>query len=199
MMIICQIVGFLGSGKTTLLVQLGSELGKEGKKVAIIVNEIGEIGVDGAVIDSFGFQSVELTEGCICCTLAGSLQNTLKILSKEYQPDLIIIEPTGIALPNIIKKMVRIAMVGEDAMYTIGIVDAFRAEKLFKQAETFCRTQIDGSDVVAINKIDLVEDGLRDKVSEMVRDITPKSKIVFISAKQAKGLESLLELLREAP
>ncbi len=197
-MIICQIVGFLGSGKTTLLVQLGSELGKEGKKVAIIVNEIGEIGVDGAVIDSFGFQSVELTEGCICCTLAGSLQNTLKIISKEYQPDLIIIEPTGIALPNIIKKMVRIAMVGEDAMYTIGIVDAFRAEKLFKEAETFCRTQIDGADIVAINKIDLIEDGVREKVSDLVRSITPKSKIVFISAKQAQGLESLLELLREA-
>jgi len=197
-MIICQIVGFLGSGKTTLLVQLGSELGKEGKKVAIIVNEIGEIGVDGAVIDSFGFQSVELTEGCICCTLAGSLQNTLKIISKEYQPDLIIIEPTGIALPNIIKKMVRIAMVGEDAMYTIGIVDAFRAEKLFKEAETFCRTQIDGADIVAINKIDLIDNGVRDKVSDLVRNITPKSKIVFISAKQAQGLESLLELLREA-
>ncbi len=198
MMIVCQIVGFLGSGKTTLLVQLGSELGKEGKKVAIIVNEIGEIGVDGAVIDSFGFQSVELTEGCICCTLAGSLQNTLKIISKEYQPDLIIIEPTGIALPNIIKKMVRIAMVGEDAMYTIGIVDAFRAEKLFKEAETFCRTQIDGADIVAINKIDLIDNGVRDKVSDLVRNITPKSKIVFISAKQAQGLESLLELLREA-
>jgi G3E family GTPase len=197
-MIVCQIVGFLGSGKTTLLVQLGSELGKEGKKVAIIVNEIGEIGVDGAVIDSFGFQSVELTEGCICCTLAGSLQNTLKIISKEYQPDLIIIEPTGIALPNIIKKMVRIAMVGEDAMYTIGIVDAFRAEKLFKEAETFCRTQIDGADIVAINKIDLIDNGVRDKVSDLVRNITPKSKIVFISAKQAQGLESLLELLREA-
>lgn len=198
MMIVCQIVGFLGSVKTTLLVQLGSELGKEGKKVAIIVNEIGEIGVDGAVIDSFGFQSVELTEGCICCTLAGSLQNTLKIISKEYQPDLIIIEPTGIALPNIIKKMVRIAMVGEDAMYTIGIVDAFRAEKLFKEAETFCRTQIDGADIVAINKIDLIDNGVRDKVSDLVRNITPKSKIVFISAKQAQGLESLLELLREA-
>jgi len=197
-MIVCQIVGFLGSGKTTLLVQLGSELGKEGKKVAIIVNEIGEIGVDGAVIDSFGFQSVELTEGCICCTLAGSLQNTLKIISKEYQPDLIIIEPTGIALPNIIKKMVRIAMVGEDAMYTIGIVDAFRAEKLFKEAETYCRTQIDGADIVAINKIDLIDNGVRDKVSDLVRNITPKSKIVFISAKQAQGLESLLELLREA-
>jgi len=94
--------------------------------------------------------------------------------------------------------MVRIAMVGEDAMYTIGIVDAFRAEKLFKEAETFCRTQIDGADIVAINKIDLIDNGVRDKVSDLVRNITPKSKIVFISAKQAQGLESLLELLREA-
>ena len=200
MMIICQIVGFLGSGKTTLLVQLGSELGKEGKKVAIIVNEIGEIGVDGAVIDSFGFQSVELTEGCICCTLAGSLQNTLKIISKEYQPDLIIIEPTGIALPNIIKKMVRIAMVGEDAMYTIGIVDAFRAEKLFKQAETFCRTQIDGADIVAINKIDTISmfDFDIPACTQRIHKLNPNATIIPISAKTGEGMRALADEILKA-
>lgn len=198
MMIICQIVGYLGSGKTTLLLQLGSELGKRGRKVAIIVNEIGEIGVDGAVIDSFGFQSVELTEGCICCTLAGDLQSTLKIISKEYKPDLIVIEPTGIALPTVIKKLVRFSTINEDAMYTIGIVDAYRAEKLFREAESFCRIQLDGAEIVAINKIDLVEDGMREKVADLVRSVSPNAKIVYISAKKAEGLESLIQLLEDA-
>lgn len=197
-MIVCQIVGYLGSGKTTLLLQLGSELGKRGKKVAIIVNEIGEIGVDGAVIDSFGFPSVELTQGCICCTLAGDLQSTLKILTKEYKPNLIIIEPTGIAIPTVIKKLVRYSTIDEDAMYTIGLVDAFRAEKLFKEAEQFCKIQLVGAEIVAINKIDLVKDnGVRQKVTELVHNIVPDAKIVYISAKNAEGLESLITLLED--
>lgn len=197
-MIICQIVGYLGSGKTTLLLQLGSELGKRGKKVAIIVNEIGEIGVDGAVIDSYGFPSVELTQGCICCTLAGDLQSTLKILTKEYKPNLIIIEPTGIAIPTVIKKLVRYSTLNEDAMYTIGLVDAFRAEKLMKEAEKFFKIQLEGAEIVAINKIDLVHDGVREKVTQMVHNIVPDAKIVYVSAKKAEGLESLIQLLEDA-
>ena len=197
-MIICQIVGYLGSGKTTLLLQLGSELGKRGKKVAIIVNEIGEIGVDGAVIDSYGFPSVELTQGCICCTLAGDLQSTLKILTKEYKPNLIIIEPTGIAIPTVIKKLVRYSTLNEDAMYTIGLVDAFRAEKLMKEAEKFFKIQLEGAEIVAINKIDLVHDGVRENVTQMVHNIVPDAKIVYVSAKKAEGLESLIQLLEDA-
>lgn len=197
-MIICQIVGYLGSGKTTLLLQLGSELGKRGKKVAIIVNEIGEIGVDGAVIDSYGFPSVELTQGCICCTLAGDLQSTLKILTKEYKPNLIIIEPTGIAIPTVIKKLVRYSTLNEDAMYTIGLVDAFRAEKLMKEAEKFFKIQLEGAEIVAINKIDLVHDGVRENVTQMVHNIVPDAKIVYVSAKKAEGLESLIQLLEDS-
>jgi len=70
LMIICQIAGFLGSGKTTLLIRLGTALSAKGKRVAIIVNEVGEVGVDGSVIDSSGLKSVELAEGCICCSLS---------------------------------------------------------------------------------------------------------------------------------
>ena len=109
-MIVCQLAGFLGSGKTTLLIRLGTALGRAGRRVAIIVNEVGEVGVDGAVIESNGLRSVELTEGCICCSLSGSLQNTLRQVSTEFEPDVIMIEPTGLALPNKIKQIVRTSM-----------------------------------------------------------------------------------------
>ena len=196
-MIICQLAGFLGSGKTTLLVRLGSEMSKAGKKVAIIVNEIGEVGVDGSVIDSFGLKSVELTEGCICCTLSGSLQNTLRTIVREYDPDIIMIEPTGIALPPIVVKIVRLAMVGEERMVTICLIDAFRALKLFKEANLFVSRQIAGADIVAVNKMDLVDEDVKNRVTEIVGDMSPKSDIVYISAKDGKGVEPLVKLLED--
>ncbi len=195
MMIICQLAGFLGSGKTTLLVRIGTDLSKAGKKVAIIVNEVGEVGVDGAVIDSFGLKSVEITEGCICCSLSGSLQNTLRQLAKEYQPDFIIIEPTGIALPSKIKQFVRTAMVGEERMFTICLIDAFRAVKLFNETHLFLSRQIAGADIVAVNKIDLADDQLRERVTRIIQDISPQSKIAYISAKDGTGVDQLVQIL----
>jgi G3E family GTPase len=194
-MIVCQLAGFLGSGKTTLLVRLGSELSKAGKKVAIIVNEVGEVGVDGAVIDSFGLKSVEITEGCICCSLSGSLQNTLRAITREYKPDIIMIEPTGIALPSIVGKLVRMAMIGEDRMTTICLIDAFRALKLFSEANLFVSRQIAGADIVAINKMDLVDDTVKVKVTKIISDMSPQSEIVYISAKRGDGVEPLVKLL----
>lgn len=194
-MIVCQLAGFLGSGKTTLLVRLGSELSKAGKKVAIIVNEVGEVGVDGAVIDSFGLKSVEITEGCICCSLSGSLQNTLRAITREYKPDIIMIEPTGIALPSIVGKLVRMSMIGEDRMTTICLIDAFRALKLFNEANLFVSRQIAGADIVAINKMDLVDDTVKDKVTKIISDMSPQSEIVYISAKLGDGVEPLVKLL----
>lgn len=194
-MIICQLAGFLGSGKTTLLVRLGSALSLAGKRVAIIVNEVGEVGVDGAVIDSYGLKSIELTEGCICCSLSGSLQNTLRTISREYEPDIIIIEPTGIALPSIVAKMVRTSMVGEERMITICLIDAFRALKLFKEANLFVSRQIAGADIVAVNKMDLVDDGIKDRITGIIEEMSPGSDIVYITAKTGDGVAPLVNLL----
>jgi G3E family GTPase len=194
-MIICQLAGFLGSGKTTLLVKIGTELSKAGKKVAIIVNEVGEVGVDGAVIDSFGLKSVEITEGCICCSLSGSLQNTLRMVTREYQPDIIIIEPTGIAFATKINQIVRTAMVGEERMYTVCLIDAFRAIKLFNETRLFLSRQVAGADIVAVNKVDLVDDVVKEKVADIIREISPNSRIAFISAKTGEGVEQLVQML----
>ena len=69
--------GFLGSGKTTMLLQLAKVFVDKGLKTAIIVNESGEVGVDGATIKAEGYNATELPEGCICCTLVGTLKATL--------------------------------------------------------------------------------------------------------------------------
>ncbi len=197
-MIICQLAGFLGSGKTTLLIRLGTELSRAGKKVAIIVNEVGEVGVDGSVIDAYGLRTVEITEGCICCSLSGSLQSTLQIIKKEYDPDVIIIEPTGIALSTKIKDIIRISMVHPERVVTICLIDAFRAKKLFEEARLFLSRQMAGADIVAINKIDIVDEKMLQEVDDIVKEISPRSKVVFISAKEGEGLGELVDLLKNA-
>lgn len=197
-MIVCQLAGFLGSGKTTLLIRLGTALGRAGRRVAIIVNEVGEVGVDGAVIESNGLKSVELTEGCICCSLSGSLQNTLRQVSTEFEPDMILIEPTGLALPGKIKQIVRTSMIGEERTFTICLIDAFRASKLFAEAGAFLSRQVDGADVVAINKVDLAPLEVREQVEDIVKNISPYTPIVFISAREGQGIDELVSMLGDA-
>jgi G3E family GTPase len=194
-MILCQIAGFLGSGKTTLIIRLGKELGKAGKKVAIIVNEVGEVGVDGSVIEAFGLRSVELTEGCICCSLSGSLQNTLRIISKEYKPDIILIEPTGLALPSKVNTIIRTSMVEFDRNISVALVDAFRAERLFNEMRQFFSRQISGVDIIAINKVDLVPPERIKEIEGMIRELNPKPPLVHISAKEGEGVRELMTAL----
>ncbi len=190
-MIICLISGFLGSGKTTLMIDLGVRLGKKGKRVAIIVNEVGEVGVDGALIDAYGLNSVELTEGCICCSLSGSLQNTLRVVANDYKADIIFIEPTGIALPSKINGIIRTSMVEHESKLGICVVDAFRAPRIYQEAELFFRRQIEDVDLVAVNKMELVSPEQLAEVEELVGRLNPKAIVLKMSAKEDRGVEAI--------
>jgi len=194
-MIICQIAGFLGAGKTTLMIRLGKGLGEAGRKVAIIVNEVGEVGVDGEVINAYGLRAVEITEGCICCSLSGSLQNTLRLIAKEYQPDFVLIEPTGLALPNKVNSIIRTSMVELERNVSVALVDAYRAGNLFRETKAFFGRQIAGVNAVAINKIDLVDEARLIEVDGLIRELEPGVRIVHISAKNGDGVKDLMSIL----
>src|SRR5210317_1406548 len=94
------IAGFLGSGKTTLLLQVAKHLAAASKRIAIIENEMGEVGVDGDYLTLEGLHVQELLGGCICCTLAAGLVGTLEKVERLFQPDLVILEATGSARPS---------------------------------------------------------------------------------------------------
>jgi G3E family GTPase len=80
-------------------------------------------------------------------------------------------------------------------MYTICLIDAFGALKLFNETQLFISRQVAGADIVAVNKIDLVDDALREKISVIIHDMSPSSKIVFISAKDGTGVSELVQML----
>ena len=92
--------GFLGSGKTTAIIGLANAIRKHGLKLAIVVNEIGEIGIDDQVFRQLDFDVWELLSGCICCSLTGDLLQTLNKLDSQYDIDLVIVEPSGAANPR---------------------------------------------------------------------------------------------------
>jgi G3E family GTPase len=175
--------GFLGSGKTTILMELARYYTDNDRTVAVIVNESGEVGVDGATIKSNGFNATELPEGCICCNLVGSLQATLRQIKADIDPDIIIIEPTGLALPHKVKQFVHNSVIDESSCAIIGLADADRFRLLVEKKEMFFKMQMSGSDVVFINKSDLASAEEIDEIRRWFSALLPKVAIYPISAK----------------
>jgi len=183
--------GFLGSGKTSLILRLGRYFAEEvGKRSVIIVNEIGEVGVDGDFLKKLGMNSYEITEGCICCTLRRDLESTLSEVIRTFKPDYILIEPTGIAFPSVIRKTVRKA--GIDAI-VIGVADATRFSKLYSESREFIERQLREVEIIALNKVDVVKKAELSLLVEIIKTLSPNAKIVFTSAKTGEGLEELVK------
>ena len=188
MMKIHIIGGFLGSGKTTLIMAMAERYMDNGLKVTILENEAGEIGVDGAVLRNKGLNAVELTNGCICCTLTGTLHSTMRTIERDIDPDILIIEPTGLALPHKVAEMIR-GTVDDEEVSIIGVCDAVRFPLLVEKKEEFIRMQLSKSDILWINKIDSVGTDEIEKVGSWLSSICPKVPIYQLSGKTGEGLD----------
>lgn len=165
--------GFLGSGKTTLLVQLIEHWKQQGLRPAVVMNELGEVNLDGQVVDS----SVPMTEmlgGCICCTVRGDLGLQLAELVQTESPDVIIIEATGAANP-----MEILDAVTETSLYMrielkslITVVDAAHLSGLYleQKGQTFklMQEQIRCASVLLLNKIDRVNEQELDDLKQLL-------------------------------
>jgi len=176
--------GFLGSGKTTTIISTGKYLANKGYNVAIIVNEIGEIGIDGDIIKKFGFDTKEITNGCICCSLKMGLRSTVITLCRSYNPDILLIEPTGIAFPNVIKREIELMDLGDAVKIAplVTLIDGSRFKHLLKEMKNFSTRQIEDAEIIAINKIDLMDRLQIPIIEEAVQQLNKEAKVVQISA-----------------
>jgi len=185
--------GFLGSGKTTILVKLAKAANNSGLRVAIIVNEAGEVGIDGERISVEGYEVVEIAQGCICCSLAGTLRDTLIDINREFEPDLFILEPTGLALPDQVDEIIRLSRIGPDDVVKVGVVDAYRFGLLLKKKRSFIEKQLSSSDVLIINKCDLVDDSVIQEARVNLSQISPGTEIFATSALTGEGLDDVIK------
>lgn len=149
------VTGFLGAGKTTLLNRLLAQL--SGKRLAVIVNEFGDIGIDGELIDAGGEELIELSSGCICCVVRGDLIRTLRfLLTQRPGLDGIIIETTGLANPSpVIQTLVIDQVIGAQCRLdsVLCVVDAIRIPDQLRDG-TDAADQIAFSDHIILNKAD---------------------------------------------
>ncbi|MBC7113461.1 MAG: hypothetical protein H5T34_05545 [Candidatus Methanomethyliales bacterium] len=195
---VVQIAGFLGSGKTTAIIALSRSLAEKGKKVAIIVNEIGDVPVDAKVVSEYGLKVRDIGGGCICCELLVSLAYTLEELARSYSPDYVLIEPSGVSIPSSVKDGIGLAKgLNVEKGPVIVLFDGERGQEQLSDEDLgkFIKRQIAGADIVTINKIDAIEDGAARSHEGLIRTINPNAKILRISAKNGLGLEELVKLI----
>ena len=190
--------GFLGSGKTSTILQVAKQITQaRNQTVAIIENEIGEAGIDDQLLRGSGFQVRPLFGGCVCCQITTDLLTAIQEIAATLTPDWIIIEMTGLAVPGTVAKSIRQLALDELACKTITIVDAARWHVLKRAVEPLILSQVAESDLLLINKTDVL--GVdSSQVIEEVRAINTKAPIIRSSAKLELSLEVLEEVFRFA-
>lgn len=199
---VVQIAGFLGCGKTTAMMALSKILSRDyKKKVALVVNEIGEIPVDGQVVEKCGLKVKTLGGGCICCEIAFNFASTLVMLYKSVNPDIVLTEPTGVAVPHRVKTA--ILMGGRDCEVSMGpavvLFDAMRPEELLSEdmLGTLVKRQLDDADVIAISKVDAVDEKRIKYCEEKTSEVNQTARLMRLSCVRGDGLEDLVKILVE--
>lgn len=189
------ISGFLGAGKTTLIKKMfESDIAKE--QVVIIENEFGEIGIDGTFLKGAGVQIKEINSGCICCSLVGDFESSIKEIIDRFHPDRIIIEPSGVGkLSDIVKAILKV-----DADLKLNIVvtvvDGGKCKMYIKNFGEFYIDQVKEAHNVVISKADILPQEKVMNAYNQIREINPTCSIITTPITELSG-EKLVETLEE--
>ena len=166
------ITGFLGVGKTTMLTNTVKEHFSD-RKVAIVVNEFGDIGVDGNILSNVYSEVLEISEGCICCQLAQEFESGVMEIIEKYSPEVIFVETSGASEPFPI--FLSLQNLGISVEGVICVIDSKNLDS-YKENST-AKYQIGGSNILVLNKTDLVSDDELEAVKKDVIDIKEKYNI----------------------
>ena len=179
------ISGFLGAGKTTLIQKLFKEA-FNGEKIVLIENEFGEIGIDGGFLKEAGVNIKEINSGCICCSLVGDFSKSLKEVINTYNPERIIIEPSGVGKLSDIKKAV--LKLDEDVELNIlaTVVDGSKAKIYMKNFGEFFDDQVSEANTIIVSRVDKINET---KLDETVKLLKEKNKIATIITTDIKLLD----------
>lgn len=179
-MIVDIIYGFLGAGKTTFIINALEELGED-EKTVVLVNEFGDVGIDGQTLEKQGGNVVEMPSGCICCTLQTDFRSQMLEITRTHKPDRVIIEPTGVATIKQIHSIVGAQLFENNIkkIHSIMIADAAGFMELYKANRHFVESQTERADLVLLNKCDLVEKRKALVIRSSITSINPDATIMM--------------------
>jgi cobalamin biosynthesis protein CobW len=171
--------GFLGSGKTTLVRRLLADAQAHGVRVALVSNEFGELGIDAALLGRMQDEYVELRGGCVCCKLSDQLVETLEMLRRRVDPDRVIVETSGVALPydtqlNFWREPVA-DWIADDAAVVVVNAEQLAAER---DLEGTFEQQVSSADLVVLNQLDRVAEAAIPGLEARLREIEPEAPIL---------------------
>jgi G3E family GTPase len=187
------LTGFLGAGKTTLLNHILKE--QSDYKFGVIINEVGEIGIDGQLVEQQADDIVEMSNGCICCTVRKDLVKGVQKLLKKENLDYILIETTGLADPGpVAQTFLNIPQLQQYARLD-SIITLVDAEHLLQQLNDteVAREQVTLADFIILNKVDLVDDAHLAAVEAEIQALNPHARI-FRTEQSRVSLKELLDL-----
>ena len=192
------ISGFLGAGKTTFIQKLLKEALKD-EKVVLIENEFGEIGIDGGFLKDAGIEIREMSQGCICCSLVGDFEKALKEVISTYEPERVIIEPSGVGKLSDVMKAVTDASENLDVQLNsaVTIVDANKCRMYMKNFGEFFNNQVQYAGTVVLSRTDIISD--EEKINndvELIRGLNPTAEIITTPVSELSG-EKLLSIMEK--
>ena len=180
--------GFLGAGKTTLIKKLIAEA-YAGQKLVLIENEFGEIGIDGGFLKEAGIEITEMNSGCICCSLVGDFREALKKVIDQYQPDRILIEPSGVGKLSDVTKAVQGIAAERDVQLNsfVTVADVNKVRLYMKNFGEFYNDQISHANAIILSRTGAASEDKIARAVTMIREKNPEATIVTTDWNQLKG------------
>ena len=181
--------GFLGAGKTTLIKKMISEAYK-GQKLVLIENEFGEIGIDGGFLQDAGINITEMNSGCICCSLVGDFGKALEEVISKYNPDRVIIEPSGVGkLSDVIGAVEKVTNNEVTLGYTVAVCDAGKVKVYMKNFGEFYNNQIETASTIILSRTDAVAQNKLDASVALIREHNEVATLVTTPWSELTGAQ----------
>ena len=188
--------GFLGSGKTTLILAVAREASARLLRVAVVVNEVGEVGIDGSVLRMGDLEVKEITAGCICCQIGVDLVRTLRDLEEGFRPELVIVEASGIATPEgVLNTLRQYPVESVSEILTATVVDATRFAALHEVLTPLIEAQVVAADVIVVTKPDQALATELDDAVGVVGTLAPGVPVHVVDATVVGGSSGLIDTL----
>ena len=186
--------GFLGAGKTTLIKKMIQE-GYCGEKLVLIENEFGEIGIDGGFLQEAGINITEMNSGCICCSLVGDFGKALEQVIAEYDPDRIIIEPSGVGkLSDVVAAVEKVTNEKVTLGSTVAVVDAGKVKVYMKNFGEFYNNQIETAAAIILSRTDSIPQEKLDAAVALLREHNAEAALITTPWGELTG-KQLLEAM----